>query len=313
MPWSQEGASALSLSTLLAAVRAHLPEEHFAVVDGGLYDNLPAALAQHGIGGRPLFLEAGDAAAVASGPFLVPLDTTRQIETLLALLASGRAPVIWSWARGEAALYRHLRTLNLVDVPVEQDIDDDDEPDQDDRSAPRRRSVVFRHWDPNVLAQVQPLLDPAQKARLLGDAAGLAYLPEASAARDGQMGWLTNDGTAKPPGMLSFSEAQFAALTDTRIQESRRNIMAYLRETAAEDLAEVSDAELYAMVVHAEASGNVIGLRSEHAHGLWAFLHVITGGESSQSREIRQHFYRAAEEPELVLQQVLDAVLAELS
>ena len=283
------------------------------MLDGGLFDDLPATLAQQGIGGRPLFLEAGDAAAVASGPFLVPLGTPRQAEALLSLLGAGRTPVIWSWARGEAALYRHLRTLNLVDVPVEQDIDDDDEPDQDERPAPRRRSVIFRHWDPNVLAQVQPLLDPVQKARLLGDASGLAYLPEASATREPRIGWLTSDGAAKPPGMLAFSEMQFAALTDTRIQESRHNIMAYLRDSAAEDLAEVSDAELYAMVVQAEASGNVIGLRSEHAHGLWAFLHVITGGESSQSREIRQHFYKAAEEPELVLQQVLDAVLAELS
>ncbi len=281
------------------------------MLDGALHDDLPMALERHGIRARPLFLEAGDASAVASGPFLIPLDSDGQIAGLQAVIGAARAPVIWSWLQGEASLYRHLRTLNLVDVPIEQDIDDDDA-DPDDRPVPRRRSVLFRHWDPNVLAQVQSLLDPTQKARLLGVAAGLAYLPEASAAHTADIGWLMTEGMAKPPGMLAFTEVQFAALTDTRIQESRRNIMAYLRETAAEDLAEISDPELHAMVVQAEASGNVIGLRSEHAHGLWAFLDVINGGESSQWREVRQYFYRAAEERELVMQQVLDAVLAEL-
>ncbi len=300
-------------STLIAAAFAHLPPDRFAVLDGALYDDLPATLARSGVRAQPLFLEAGNAGAVASGPFLAPLDTPEQIAALTALVAGHRLPVIWSWARGQAALYRHLRTINIADVPIERDIDEDaDDPEWDGQRAPSRRTVVFRHWDSDVLVKVQPLLDPGQSARLLGASAGVSYLPFHSTG-DAAVSWLMpTDSTPPATGVISFSADQFAALSNSRLLESRRNIMTYLRETAAEDLEGVADPELYAMVVEAEVAGNVIGLKSEHAHGLWAFLHVITGGESSQSRDIRQHFYKAAEDPEIVLKQVLDDVMAEL-
>ncbi len=302
---------ASATSRLIASACAHQPPAHFAILDGALYDNMPALLAGYRLRGRPLFLEAGDADAVASGPFLIPLDSADQISAVISLVGQGRTPVVWSWPDGEQALYRHLRTLNMASTPAEHDIDDDaaSEAEWTGSEGVPGMVVVFRHWDPHVLTRLSPLLRSEQVARLIGKATGICFV-----SNDGSVQAILPppDGTVPKSGILTFDQPQVAALAQSRLHESRLNIFSYLRETAAEELRDTDDAALYAIIVEAEVSGSRIGLVSEYAQGLWAYLHVLTAGETSRSQEVRQHFYKAAEDPEVTLRIVLDEVLAEL-
>ncbi len=124
-------------------------------------------LASYRLRGRSLFLEAGDTDAVASGPFLIPLDADDQINAVVSLAGQCRPPVIWSWPDGEQALYRHLRKNNLVEIPHEPELDD---PSDEDYEA-----VIFRHWEPYVLALMLPVMTQLQQARFLGAATGIAF------------------------------------------------------------------------------------------------------------------------------------------
>jgi hypothetical protein len=196
-----------------------------------------------------------------------------------------------------------------VRIPADEDDQLADDAEVDALEKAPEEPVVFRHWDPEVLAVLLPLLLPEQMARLCGAANGLAYFSGHAAAPT----VVAHNPVVmpSPQGQLGFTVVQMEMLSANRMTASRRAIASYLRETVPEDVNDLDDSALYAIIVEAEVSGNLIGLQSEHAHGLWAFLHVVTGGVSSRSPEIRQHFYKAADDPELVLRQLLDEVRAQ--
>lgn len=149
---------------LLAAIGA-LPPERFAVVDGARFDDLPAALKEAGLGGRPLYLEGTDASAVASGPHLVVLDTPHRARRLIDLIGALSAAVFWSWPAGTDALYRHLRTLNVARVARTHWPTGPDD----------FETMLFRHGDPDVIGLMVEVMDAGQRATLLGDSAGIAF------------------------------------------------------------------------------------------------------------------------------------------
>jgi hypothetical protein len=192
---------------VIRRARESILPDHFAVVDGALFANSALSFASAGLKGRPIFLEAGDADAVASGPFLIPLDTDEQVRKLVEVIGDGRAPVIWSWQYGEQALYRHLRTLNAVSIPVEQGIDDDEahEAEWTGAETPAVATVLVRHWDPDVLVAMQQVWRPGHVARVLGPSGVVAYLPERS---DVTVLQLAEGAYAAEPGLLTFTRAQ---------------------------------------------------------------------------------------------------------
>jgi hypothetical protein len=112
--------------------------------------------------------------------------------------------------------------------------------------------------------------------------------------------------------MLRIRPEQADSLDRVREQSFFGRLRGYLRDVANDYVEDMSDAELNREIEKAVFIGDRIGLESEYAHGLWAFLHVITDGETTRSYEIRQHFYKAMQDPEVVLKQILDDVLEQL-
>ena len=80
----------------------------------------------------------------------------------------------WAWPHGSEALWRHLKRLNLVEIPAHRD-----EPIVGRRQigainrAAKTETVVFRHGDPHVIRLLMPILSPVQKALLFGGAAAI--------------------------------------------------------------------------------------------------------------------------------------------
>ncbi len=285
---------------LIAQAIAALPLELFAILDGGLHDDVARQIMQHELRARAIFLEAGNAAAVASGPFLVPLDAPAQIEGVIAISGHGRTPVVWSWPNGEQELYRHLRRQNMAEIPAAAAEIDADEP-----AEPTYDNVIFRHWDPYVLALTLPVLTPEQTSRLMGPATGLGFAAEG----DGPRLLPASAPLAAPPRPLRFSAEQLTAMERARGDAINRNIAQYLRRSEPEAVAALDEAGLLAFVRRAAARGVELGMSSEHALGLWAWLMLCTGGAAATSREIALCFSRSDVSPNLTMARLIDQMV----
>ncbi len=294
--------SPATTDSVVAAVTA-LPGERFAVVDGALVDGLTAKLAAWGISGVALYLEAGEPTAVESGPFLAALPSEAKLRSLLRLVGEDAAPVFWSWPAGFLALRRHLRTLNVVEIPNE---------DRKDEDQPAHETVIFRHWDPNVLAPLLPVLTAGQRSRFLGRSEALVF-----DASDYSGLVSAHRPEALPPaprGMLRFTPEQMAALGARREEASRRRIAEYLREVAPQHTARMSDPELAAAVLRYEKEAKDFGLATERDIGRWAFLEVMGGGMLAQNQAVRDAFRvpYAAASPTACLERMFAEVEARL-
>ena len=260
---------------LADAIRS-LPPAYAAVLDGALDPALADRLRAAGLTALPLYLEGGDA-VVWSGPMLVDLPTPAALEVALALPV-GLAGVFWSWPGGVNSLRRHLRSINLVEVPAAAI-----EP-----GAAGLETVVFRHWDPEVLGPLLSVLTPDQQARLLGDAGGLAF---EAREHQGLVAAARPPGLPpRPRGLLRFADEQVAALSRARVRASRRRIAAYLRETAPDHTARLDDTALLARVTQCEGEAQALGLQSERDIARWAFLQVMTGGALVAGDALRDSF-----------------------
>lgn len=258
---------------LVDALR-HLPGEIFAVLDGAHVDGAAAQLKARKLIGRPLFLEAGGKSSIDTGPHLVSVPNPYALEQLQELVAGKPALMFWSWQHGAETLYRHLRTINLVEIP-------------DEERGTGYETVVFRHASPNVMASVLPLLTPAQVSRLLGSSAGLTF----DAPDFGGVKLLPRpDGLPQMPrGYLRFEKEQVEKMGETQMVRSRRRIGRYLRGVAPEHTRGLSDTELNAAVLQAERTGREIGLKSEQAFGRWSYLNIITRGAVLEQDGVRKY------------------------
>jgi hypothetical protein len=149
---------------MLQAIGA-LPPERFAVVDGAYYADLPAALHGRGLDGRSLYTRGSDVDDVRGGPFLVAVPTYAAAQSLLDIIGDHSTGVFWSAPLGGAKLYEHLRRINAVQIArVDTPAAEDD-----------YQTVLFRHGDPVVLGSMIAVMDPAQKAELLGASPAIVY------------------------------------------------------------------------------------------------------------------------------------------
>ncbi len=272
------------------------PAERYAVVDGAHFDNIAIELSNAQLEGEPLFLsDMGDGAEL-SGPWLVGLPDWEAANRVLTLVGELPAVVFWSWGDGQKALYKHLRRINMVEIPV-----DDYNPDFPDWDR-----VVFRHGDPNVMANALSVLEEEQFAKVLGNAAALImYAPDFGGLQEAPA--LENE-VEIPKGLLRFEIEQIEAIGDKNLNASRENVALYLREVAPDQTSSMSEAQLKTLVIKAEKEGNSIGFESEHAHGLWAFLAVITGGALLTSPEIRDHFASTSDHPDDAVEKLVDDI-----
>jgi hypothetical protein len=125
----------------------------------------------------------------------------------------------------EARLWRHLRTLNMVEIPRPAGIADrrTSEADIEELSVleprPEYDAVMFRHGDGNVLAEILPLLDAGQFRRFFGPASSLLFPSPNHPASNGSLirrADLPDDAPAAPPGLLRLSRHQMEVLERRR-------------------------------------------------------------------------------------------------
>lgn len=336
------------------ALREHLMEAAsglFAALDGAQFDDLPGELASKGLAYRPLYLDRGDRDRERAAIQLVSLggeansaERSMALAQIMSVVGDRPAAVFWQCPAGEEALYKHLRTINMVLIPKGTDEDADpkssaeglvtdivpartgavadagathfppaDASSGSDETQPENSEyelVLFRHADSNVMAQVLPALDKSQFARLFGPASSIAFAPDDQ--------WASNAGmlvAPRPeglpgaaPGPLRLGEDVIERIGDNRLAASRRNIESYLKETAPEYTEKLNDFELQQLVVNAETTGEEIGFQTEYGHGLWAFLTLITGGTLLYNRDIRTHFATSDRLPDEVIEEVIEEV-----
>jgi hypothetical protein len=106
----------MSGAAALLAVMHGWPRPVFVTIDGALLPDVPGLTAKADIFPRPLFIEHDGAATVQAGPWFAALDK-RHLTNLMQIEGIETAAVFWGGAIEEMAVFRHLRSINLVDVP----------------------------------------------------------------------------------------------------------------------------------------------------------------------------------------------------
>lgn len=284
---------------LAKAVEA-LPVSRYAVLDGAHIDALPEALRQHRLPFAPLYLEAGNEDGVRAGPYLAALETRDAIRTAIALTEGKPAATFWSWPGSLATLRRHLRGLNLVEIPNQRRAHGGD---------PAYETVLFRHWDPNVLAVTLPVLREDQRARFLGEGLGLAF----DADEYGGVKQVARPAAlpAKPRGMLRLSAEQMEAITARRVAASRIRIEAYLRDVAPDQASQMAPSALSGLVAMSQKQAADLRLTSERDIGLWSYLQLVAGGRIELTPQILMAFDipGAGATPTECLERLVDATI----
>jgi hypothetical protein len=239
-------------------------------------------------------------ASSAFDRLLEAADPQVPLEAVIRLIGDAPAAIFWIGDAGltEAALWQHLRTLNMVLIPREYDNQKAPRPVEGEET---HDAVMFRHGDGNVLAEVLPVLDAAQFSRVFGPARALMFLAPDHPASDGsaiRRAVLPGDTPPAPPGMLTLSMEQMAGIEEARLDRSRRKVMSYLRKVDEQATSEMSDAELSNLIIQYERSGNAIGLSSERAHMKWAYLMSVSGGDIAKGQETREFFVASSKHPD---------------
>jgi len=273
----------------------------YAVVDGGRYADLPRLLREHDLRGLPLFLETPRRPAPKAGPHLVALDGA-SLMRLLDIDDIDRACVFWRTSADEPIVFRHLRGINQARIPLQAET-----PGR--WRADGTESVVFRHWDPDVMALVFPLLDETQRSRLFGPLAQLTlYSRDLASAVQATS---SRDWPPAPRGPLTFTPSQMGAIADGMKARSRRKIARYLRKTAEPTTTSMDDATLLDFVAANEAEARGWGLRTEAGFGRFAWLWLATGGKLAQMAPVRSFVAAPGGTPDVRLRQLMRVAAAQ--
>lgn len=279
----------------LCEAAARLPGRIFAAVDGAQYGNLPNLLKMIGLEGRSLFLEHADAEIEANSGWLVPLDDDTDLAALLRVSDERCCSlVLWCCPQGEDALHRHLRTLNVVQIPKSAVPGAEQTDPIDDQMDAAFANVLFRHYDPNVLGSLLPLLDEAQFARIFGPATSILFYTEDYGGV--RMATAPESTPIVPRRPLRISVEQIEDLEGVRSDASRTRIASYLQEVSPEKTVSLSQGELASFVSQSESSGRELGIRSELALGYWAYLNLGSDGRVSASPVARDYLMNCPED-----------------
>jgi len=218
----------------------------FAVIDGARYRDLPGLLKTLEIDHQSLFLEHADKEVEAASGWLASIaGKTELIRLLEASDPACGSLVIWTCALGESALHRHLRTLNLVQIPAEEAVPGHEPPEEQEspgRESLMYESVLFRHCDPQVLASLLPLLDTPQLSRILGPCEHILF----HASGRGGLRSVSRpaDRNIVPRGQLRIAPEQIQELKENMADVQRVQIRSYLRQVAGDACAAMNDHQL---------------------------------------------------------------------
>ena len=290
----EEPALSAAALKLVDAVKRSPAEPLFAVVDGARYGNLPDLLKIQGLTGRSLFLDHADAEIEAASGWLVPLSDEADLKKLLEVSdESCGSLVLWFCPLGETALHRHLRTINIVRIPSESIPEDepekasDAEADTDKPARPAFGNVLFRHYDPDVIASLLPLLDEAQFARLFGPATRIVMYSEGHGGL--RAAPRPDDLPIAPRGPLQISAEQIEDLELVMAEARDARVASYLRNVAPDAALEMDDHTLARFVAQSNASGGELGLTTERAQGFWAYMMLNSKGKIAKDETVREY------------------------
>ncbi len=252
---------------------------------------------------RSLFLGETSRDVQRFGPWLISIKSPAETGKVLNLVGENPAVVFWSCRSGSAALYDHLRRLNLVKVRKAV---------SPDKAGATAETVLFRYWDPRVLSVVMPLLDEAQFARVLGPCdEAVAIDPEKLGGFGLRRIQRFPELPVSPRDMLSINAEQIAAMDTSMQQRSRRKIRTYLLDVAPEMASRLSQADLNDRVLRAEETGKALGIAGERAHLKWAYIMLITNGKAATSPQVTSAITSGGRPPdeavEIVMRQVVRA------
>lgn len=218
------------MEVLAAAVHA-APETVYAAIDGARHPGIARLLKARGIPALALWLEQPEGGPREKGPWLAELRDARARADALEALGEHPQAVFWRWPHGHWPLARHLRHLNLVEIPREAPIRD---------GFPGYETVHFRHWDPEVLGPLLPLMRRDQSVFLVGHAPGLIFHTH----RYGGLATLDAPTGPRPaPGrsLLRFEPEQVERLEYARFLAMIPEAGDYLDETAPSWSANLAD------------------------------------------------------------------------
>lgn len=258
-----------------------MPRPLFAVLDGGLFDDLPGELTRKNIACRSLFLDHADKDIELAGPWLVALADEEALTHVTDLALAQPCAVFWSCPDGDIALWRHLRTINEILIPAETAAGED----IGEKPSGEFRRVLFRHWDPNVFASVLPLLSDAQFARVFGPAEMILM----NAPDYGGLKRATRRADWPEPvrGPLRIEPGQVGRLQEAMVHASRLRIARYLKETVGEVLPGTTDRFVWRATLASEKTADELGIKTETGKARWAYLSVVSDNQAAQLPEVR--------------------------
>jgi hypothetical protein len=212
----------------------------------------------------------------------------------LQLADMTRAPaseVWWHWPEpgraGAESLFRHLRRLNMVELPITER-----------EAAGSTETVLLRHGDPEVMASLLPLLSLPQLARFLGPARAILLRFTPVLPDDTGMRRLVRpaDLPDPPPGMLRFTRPQLEQLSQQRLTREEARVLDYLRRHGGPFLPAATEAypdPLPGLTRTWLAEAKGMGICGERALWKWSFLQLLTEGRMSSDPKVRAFLLNA--------------------
>jgi hypothetical protein len=290
-----------SADALLAMMQGW-PKPVYVAIDGALLPDVPGVTRRADVFARSLFVEHRDPGTVLAGPWFAALDV-RHLKSFLLIEGIETAAVFWGGAVEEAVVFRHLRSLNLFDIPRPADA-------PPDPFAADPETVLFRHWDPAMMALVLPVLEPAQRARLLGpmDVIGL-HAPSLGGAREAKR---RANWPAPEHGRIRLSVAQMEHITKAMIDGSRQKITAFLRDAAPLETAGIDEPALLIFVADCESNGRSLGLTTEQGLARWTYLMLVSKGAIATVEPVRAFMAKTPGTPDERVGALMLAIAHEL-
>jgi hypothetical protein len=266
----------------------------YACVDGTAAGSALRLARSFGLDAQPLMLETARPDEREAGPHLLSGKGARGVAAAADGLETAVDAVFWAWPGPSTALVRHLRSLNLAEIPAEDRRPGD----------PAYEAALFRHWDARALGSAVRVMSWRQVARLLGEAEALVFSPIAFEPPR----VLRPSGVEAAHGLLRFSPAQLDSMEADKAGESRRAVAAYVRACAPADWAVLGPRGQHELIERSEAHGRALGLEGERAIGQWTWLMLVTGGACANDPDVTATLSHGAGTPD----DRLDAIMAAL-
>ncbi len=156
--------------------------------------------------------------------------------------------------------------------------------------------MLFRHWDPNVLAAVLPILTPSQYSRFFGPAATLIM----NAPDYGGLKRAVRPEPPVPftPGLLAFDAEQIEQLKAAMVHSSRLRTARFLRSHVPPHFSGIDDRFVWGATLASEPSADELGIRTERGRTRWAYVMMMSDGKAAEAPEIRSYVTDGKDTPD---------------